>query len=167
MFSAVFTTARRTMGTRVAPRSPILMPAIEMPKRIAKPCSGGEDIKKKFTVVAIHGGGPLLRTHTNPTKLSKLPHDADRFSGRIIQAKQSYGYIVDDKTKETVFYHIKNVDLKGYIRFNPGQKVTFTLTKFGNRTVAGVVRPMVQQYRTPTEIDMVTGAIIKPAAAAV
>ena len=157
----VFSTSRRAMGTRVPKRSPILSPITPPPTR-AKKETNGQGTDFTYHIIAKNGGGPMVLVHKNPRKLSALPHDTERFSGRVLQHKNSFGYILDDKTKETLFYHIKNVDLKGYIYLRAGQRITYNLTKFGDRTVAGFVRPMVQKFRPQTEVDLATGAIIKP-----
>jgi cold shock CspA family protein len=175
MSQTLFTIARRTFGARVAPVSPILYPRVDPqvlnpPKRVLKTTSPTpKHGVKKYLVTALHGGGETIRYHKNPPKLAAFRIKAEkngwtdkRFTGRVLQAQQSYGYILCNETKETIFYHISNVDLQGYIRFLPGQKVTFAVGTHGKNTVAATVRPLVQQFKQATEIDLATGAMIKP-----
>ena len=177
--SNIQTTSRRYFGARTfhrAPESPFVYPRIDPleknpPRNITKKVAATKPLPnnahKKYFIIALNGGGRHKRQHSTPHFLGQLPHDSERFSGRVIQHKPSYGYIIADKTKETIFYHIKSIDLKGFIKFLPGQRVTFELTKYNGQTVANVVRPMVQKFNPKIEIDLQTGAIIKPQVAQV
>ena len=161
------TTSKRSFRDR-QPADPFTHPKKPQPEsrrsRVLREGGAQRDHKQpKYTIIALNGGGPKVQTHTNPVIMATKPHDSNyRLSGKVLQHFKHGGYIKSCKFKESIWYHVKNVDLKGYIHFGAGQPVTFSLTKYNGRTVAAHVRPLVQKFYEPTLVSLKDGAVTLP-----